>query len=128
MSKIDNQENKETPEIYKKWEFKQFLGFVEGKNLGRALMYAKALGIDRRTMQKWMQQPELAKPLIDALDELLSNMQKAGKDDWRMHAELIKMLGLDDVKNIDLTSDGEKINIAMVEFVGGDNPDTSTNT
>lgn len=120
----------EAPEIYKKWEFKQFLGFVEGKNLGRALMYAKALGIDRRTMQKWMQQPELARPLIDALDELLSNMQKAGKDDWRMHAELIKMLGLDDVKNIDLTSEGEKINVLQVEFVNGltDKKDSDTDT
>lgn len=97
------------PEMYKKWEFNNFLGFIKDRNIGRALVYAKQLGIDRRTLIKWMQRPELAKPLIEAIDHLLDEMQKAGKNDWRMYKELYQMLGLDDVKNIDVTSDGEKI-------------------
>lgn len=110
-----------TPEMYKLWEFNNFLDFIKDKNLGRALIYAKALGIDRRTLIKWMSRPELAQPLVEALDTLLSEMQRAGKDDWRMYKELYSMLGLDDVKNVDVTSGGEQIKGALVEFIGLEN-------
>ena len=110
----------EAPEMYKLWEFNNFLEFIKDKNLGRALIYAKALGIDRRTLIKWMSRPELAKPLVEALDHLLSEMQRAGKDDWRMYKELYVMLGLDDVKNVDVTTGGEQIKGALVEFIGLD--------
>ena len=118
----------EAPSIYKKWEFKQFLTLLEGKELGRALIYAKALGIDRRTMQKWMEQPEVSKPLIDALDKLLDDMRIAGKSDWRMHREMIKILGLDDGDTIKLAdADGDIFRPITVEIINAanNNPDTS---
>jgi hypothetical protein len=112
--------------MYKLWEYNQFLDFVKDKEIGRALVYAKALGIDRRTLRKWCTQPELAHALTESLDTLLSNMQNAGKNDWRMYEALYKMIGLDDVKNIDLTSGGEEVTIALVEFVGKEASDNAT--
>ena len=114
-----------TPDMYKKWEFENFLNFIKDKNIGRALIYAKTLGIDRRTLLKWMQRPELAEPLIEAVDALLSEMQRAGKDDWRMYKELYMMLGLDDVKNIDVQSGGEPIKGAIIEFAQKPTDNTS---
>lgn len=118
---------KETaPPIYKKWEFKQFLGFLDGKDLGRALMYAKALGIDRRTLMKWLAQPEIAKPLVDSLDRLLDEMKKAGEGDWRMYRELIKILGLDDNEKLDLTTGGEQLRPITVEIIDVATKNTDT--
>lgn len=112
---------KEEPEVVRyKWEYGNFLEFVKKRKISRALLYAKSLGIQRKTLVHWMAQPELRDALAEALDEIIDGMKTAGKDDWRMYKELYTMLGLDDVKNIDVTSEGEQIKGALVEFIGLD--------
>jgi len=96
-----------------KWEYKNFLDFIKKKKVSRAMLYAKSLGIDRRTLVHWFSQPELRDAMTVALDEVVDGMQRAGKDDWRMYKELYSMLGLDDIKNIDLTTDGQPINVVI---------------
>lgn len=93
-----------------KWEYKNFLDFVRQKKVGRAIIYAKALGIDRRTFVHWLSQEELRNALISSIDEIVDGMHEAGKKDWRMYRELLDMLGVDNVTNIDLKSGGERIN------------------
>lgn len=93
-----------------KWEYKNFLEFVRKRKVNRAVIYAKALGIDRRTLVHWMSQPELREALTESIDDLVDGMQTAGKKDWKMHRELLKMLGVDDETKIDVTTGGEKIN------------------
>lgn len=105
------------PIVRYKWEYSKFLDYVKGHKVQRAMIYAKMLGIDRRTMANWCNQPELREALAEAIDELIEGMQRAGKDDWRMYREMLKMAGLDDGEKLDLTSDGEKLNIVTVEFV-----------
>lgn len=112
---------KEEPEVVRyKWEYGNFLEFVKKRKISRALLYAKSLGIQRKTLVHWMAQPELREALSEAIDEVVDGMKRAGKDDWRMYKELYTMLGLDDIKNIDVTSDGEQIKGALVEFIGTD--------
>lgn len=92
-----------------KWEYGNFLEFVQKRKIERAMIYAKSLGIDRKTLVHWFSQPELRQAMAAAIDQIIDGMQRAGKDDWRMYKELYLMLGLDDVKNIDLTTNGEKL-------------------
>lgn len=121
MSTEQNQNTEDNKPIVRyKWEYNNFLEYVKGHKVQRAMVYAKTLGIDRRTLANWVNQPELREALTEAIDEVIDGMKQAGKNDWRMYVELYKMLGLDDVKNIDITSEGEKLNIAMVQFIGND--------
>ncbi len=106
------------PEMYKKWEFNNFLTFVKERKPGRAIIYAKALGIDRRTLLKWMEHKELRDAMVESLDELVEGMQRSGSKDWRMYRELMKMLGVTDEQNIDITSGGEKIEAATIIDLG----------
>lgn len=105
-----------------KWEYSNFLDFVKKKKLSRAMLYAKTMGIDRRTLLHWVKQPELQEALIDAIDEIVDGMKTAGARDWKMWRELYSMLGLDDVRNIDVTSDGKQLPIVMIESVYGQEP------
>jgi hypothetical protein len=100
-----------------KWEYSNFLEFVKKRKVSRAVLYAKSLGIERKTLVHWMSQPELREAMTEALDEIIDGMKQAGAKDWRMYRELYTMLGLDDIKNIDVTSDGEKIQTPIVRII-----------
>lgn len=92
-----------------KWEYNNFLEFVKNRKVKRAVFYAKALGIDRRTLLHWMSQPELREALAESIDELVEGMERAGSKDWRMYREMLEILGIDKEQKIDITSDGEKL-------------------
>ena len=47
------------------------------------------------------------------------------KGEWREIKEMIQEVYGKPQENIDLTSKGDKLNVALVEFVDGDNKDTS---
>lgn len=98
-----------------KWEYTQFLEFVKQRRPERAMMYARMLGIDRRTLVKWMKQKELRDAMAAAVDEILEQMQKAGKDDWRMWARLLEISGITVPEEVDYTSGGDKV----VPILGG---------
>lgn len=108
-----------------KWEYKNFLEFVKKRKVGRAIIYAKALGIDRRTLVHWMSQPELREAMAESIDDLVDGMQRAGSKDWRMHRELLKILGVDDEQKIDVTSGGEQLKAATVVDLGNLNANKS---
>lgn len=112
--------SEDKPVVRYKWEYSNFLEYVQKRKISRALIYAKTLGIDRRTLANWCNQPELQEALAIAVDQIVEGMQRAGKNDWRMYRELYNMSGLDDIKNIDLTSNGETLRGATIEFT--DNP------
>lgn len=91
------------------------------------MLYAKTMGIDRRTLRHWIKQPELRDALIDAIDEIVEGMKTAGARDWKMWRELYSMLGLDDVKNIDVTTDGNPLPTVIIEGVYGQQPNFRVN-
>jgi hypothetical protein len=98
--------------IYK-WEYNNFLEFVKKRKVGRAIIYAKALQIDRRTLVHWLSQPELREAMVEAIDELVDGMQRAGSKDWRMYRELMEIMGIDKEQKMDITSNGEALNIII---------------
>lgn len=109
-----------------KWEYKQFLEFVKQRKPQRAMIYAKGLGIDRRTLNKWMEQQELRDAMAEAVDSILEEMQKAGKNDWRMWDKMLELSGITTTKDIDITSGGETIKGATIEFT--DHPTEAEDT
>ena len=115
------------PIVRYKWEYNNFLEYVQNKKIERAFIYAKTLGIDRKTLKNWANQPELREALAVAVDSIVDGMQRAGKDDWRMYKELYVMLGLDDIKNIDMTSNGETLPTVIIESVYGTKPNFRVN-
>jgi hypothetical protein len=96
-----------------KWEYGNFLEFVKKRKVGRAIIYAKALQIDRKTLVHWLSQPELREAMVDSIDELVEGMQRAGSKDWRMYRELMEIMGIDKEQKLDLTSNGQTINIIV---------------
>lgn len=121
------------PVVRYKWEYGQFLDFVKKGKVGRAVIYAKALKIDRKTLVHWLSQPELREAMIASIDELVEGMQRAGKNDWRMYRELLKMIGVDDEQIIDIKSDGEAIQPATIIDLGNlqnvaNKPEASTDS
>lgn len=118
-------ENKENAGITRyKWEYKNFLEFVKKGKISRAVIYAKALKIDRRTYTHWLQQDELRDELVKQIDTIVDSMEKAGSKDWKMHRELLNMLGVDNEKSIDLTTGGQPMT-SLVQFVGDDEPNSN---
>lgn len=120
MSKENNEEVK--PITRYKWEYGQFLEFVKKRKVSRAVIYAQMLGIDRKTFVHWLSQPELREAMAESIDELVEGMQKAGSNDWRMYRELLDIMGIQVIKNVDITSGGETIK-ALVQFVDENDQD-----
>lgn len=108
-----------------KWEYGNFLSMVEKKKITNAVLYAQMLNIDRRTLVHWMSQPELHEAMENALEELTEGMKTAGAKDWRMWRELLNMLGIKDVKEFDIKSDGEKLQPATIVDLGNLHADKS---
>lgn len=108
-----------------KWEYRNFLEFVQKRKVSRAVIYAKTLGIDRRTMVHWLSQPELRDAMAEAIDELVDGMQRAGSKDWRMYRELMEIMGVDKEQKIDITTDGQKLQAATVVDLGALHADKS---
>lgn len=100
------------------WEYKNFLEYVKKGDVAHAMVYAKALKIERKTLVHWMSQPELREALQKRIDKVVKRMETAGKDDWRMWRELLKMIGVDDEQVIDIQSNGEALQIATVVDLG----------
>lgn len=115
------------PILRYRWEYKNFLEYVKKHKIQRAIIYAKTLGIYRRTMSNWANQPELRKALAEAVDAIIDSMEKAGERDWRMHYELLKLCGLNDKDSIDLSSsDGSMTPTVIIEKSYGNKPSFRT--
>jgi hypothetical protein len=102
-----------------KWEYSGFLEYVKQGKVESAIIYAKALQIDRRTLVHWLNQPELREALLSSINTIVEGMKKAGKGDWRMYRELLKLLGVDSEQSIEIASSGEKITVIVDSAYAG---------
>lgn len=105
----------------KRAEFEEFIEILKRK--GQAAHWieiAEALGVGKETIIAWKKHPEAIKARREGIAKTLAEMQKVGAKDWRMHVEKLKMLGINPSSNVDLTTGGEKVNIALVEFMNTD--------
>lgn len=105
-----------------KWEYSKFLEMVQKKNIQDALIYSQMLSIDRRTLVHWMSQPELHDAILECVSEITEKMKLAGSKDWRMWRELMNILGIKDIKELDITSGGERLPTVIIENNYGNKP------
>ena len=89
-----------------KYEYSGFLEYVKQGKVESAIIYAKVLQIDRRTLVHWLKQPELRDAMLLSIDTIVEGMKKAGKGDWRMYRELLKLLGVDVEQSAEIASSG----------------------
>jgi hypothetical protein len=87
-----------TPPVdpYKEVEFDAFLKNIGNAKLKTWTVYAKVLGVDRRTIERWKKHPLAQVAIIEAISENLEAMEVDGKGDWRMRREKLKILGVDE--------------------------------
>ena len=94
---------------YKKAEFEAFIQLTKGDTIAHWVQIAQALGIDPTTITDWKKHPLAKKAIRDGIERATEEMEKAGKDDWKMWESKLKMLGMSPVEKSDITSDGQPI-------------------
>lgn len=94
---------------YKDAEFEVFLKQIGNANLSNWTIVAEALGVSKATMYRWRQHPVAKEAITNAIEENLRRMTEAGKDDWRMYREKLKMLGVKDKQTLEHDIDSENI-------------------
>lgn len=105
--------------IRKITEFKEFIKILEGEQIEHWLEIAKVLDVDKDTITEWKKTKEAKEAIAKGIKKALLEMQKSGRNDWRMWREKTKMLGVNDVEKQDITSGGQSIIIKPVMY--GDN-------
>lgn len=82
-------------------EFEEFLKAIGNANIKNWSILAEALGVSRATITRWKQHPLAQQAINTAINESMEGMEKAGKDDWRMHREKMKILGVKDRQTLE---------------------------
>lgn len=91
--------NKIVPQyVRKKWTLVKFKRMIKKGGFISARLTAKALGVDKRTIEKWLQLPAVQRELASSISLYTKNIQKS--KDWKAHAYLLeKVTGLDEEKS-----------------------------
>ena len=84
--------------IRKKAEFLAFIGEIEKGAIANWIDIARTLGVDKDTITEWKKLPEAQVAIKKGISHALSNMEKVGKQDWRMWESKLKMLGLSPIQ------------------------------
>lgn len=108
------QTRQEYPEIRKHQEFEDFLTILEKGTFKNWLIVANAVGVDRDTIAEWKKHPKAREILQRRINDKIKDMEDAGKRDWRMHEAMLKLLGVQAIDKMDVTSDGEKLEQVVI--------------
>ncbi len=100
---------------YYKVEFEEFIKNIGNINIGNWSIMAETLGVSRKTISRWKQHPLARQAILKAVQNALSQMEKAGENDWRMWREQLKMLG---VGNNNSAREGEASNKSIPNLLG----------
>ena len=101
---------------YKKEEFEKFIELIKGDAVGHWVQIARVLGIDNSTIHAWKKHPLAQKAIKDAIERVSEEMERAGKDDWRMWESKMKMLGVSPIEKQDVTSDGKPVSMGVISY------------
>lgn len=97
VKKVNDEQVPESP--YKREKFKAFLKTLEEggiKDFESWNVYAEALGVVPETLVRWKKHPKARKARARGISKALNKMKVAGRDDWRMWRDLLKMYGVKD--------------------------------
>ena len=96
---------------YKQEKFEQFKKLIKDGKVENWLMIAEALGIHFNTVYKWKEHPDAQQAIVNGITHAIDQMEKAGKRDWRMWHEKLKMLGVRVKEGTQTLIDQRQINI-----------------
>ena len=93
-----NNSNKMLPQyVRKKWTLIKFKRMITKGGFVSARLTAKTLGVDKRTIEGWLQLPVIQKALASDINEYTKNIRKS--KDWKAQAYLLdKVIDQDDTK------------------------------
>lgn len=94
---------------HKSEEYEKFIEFIEKGTEAHWSEIAEALGVNKDTIRDWKKTPRAIEAIKKGISYAISQMERAGKDDWRMWDRKLTRLGAQVIEKTDLTSDGEKI-------------------
>lgn len=82
--------------VRKQAEFEAFLKIIKKGRVENWSVVAEALGVREATISEWKQHPLAQKAITEDIERCITEMEGAGKDDWKMWREKLKMLGVRD--------------------------------
>lgn len=97
----------EIPEIadidpYKEESYTRFLELLSMDYLYNWKALADVLKVDPKTIYNWRKTPAAQKIINDEIARLMQEMERAGKDDWRMFRDKAKIMGVEDVNKVEV--------------------------
>lgn len=92
--------------VRKQVEFEAFLKIIKKGRVENWSVIAEALGVREATISEWKQHPLAKKAITEGIERCIAEMERAGKDDWKMWRDKLKMLGVKDeaIKNQSMTN------------------------
>jgi hypothetical protein len=88
-------------EPYHGKEFDEFLKEIGNANLRNWSIVAEAMGVSRMTILRWRKHPLAREAINSAIEEHIRKMSEVGGTDWKMHREMLKMLGVRDTISLE---------------------------
>lgn len=113
--KNQNSKNKSL-EPYQEEKFETFLQLIKKGNMKNWSIVAEALGVHNNTITAWKRHPDARKAIAEGILDSLDKMEKAGKNDWRMHAEKAKMLGVNPPQKVETTTKDDPVKKILIAF------------
>lgn len=80
--------------VYKEVEFQEFIKAIKQGAISHWQEIAEALDVEPDTITRWKETPEAVEARRTGIAYALEQMEQAGKKDWRMWQEKLKMLGI----------------------------------
>lgn len=98
--------------VRKQVEFEAFLEIIRKAKVKNWSIIAEALGVREATITEWKRQPLAQQAITEGVEHCLIEMERVGKDDWRMWREKLKMLGVRDKDQQPVAS--TNVNVAVL--------------
>ncbi|PJE63368.1 hypothetical protein COU89_03680 [Candidatus Roizmanbacteria bacterium CG10_big_fil_rev_8_21_14_0_10_45_7] len=91
--------------IRKKEEFEAFIETIEQGARAHWVDIARAIGVNKDTITAWKRHPRSIRAISKGIQHALSEMERCGRNDWRMWLIKLKILGVDiDSKSTETSS------------------------
>ena len=98
----NNNSNKIMPQyVRKKWSLIKFKRMIKKGGFTSARLASKTLGVDKRTIEKWLKLPVIQKALLSDIANYTKQIKKS--KDWKAQAYLLD-------KTLDISEDKTPIN------------------
>lgn len=86
--------------IRKTEEFEEFIKTIKRGSITHWIIIAKALGVNKDTINEWKKLPEARRAVAEGISYALLKQEETGKNDWRMWRSKLQMLGVKAEENI----------------------------